>query len=137
MRGERLIKANLVAKKRLKLKQGKWEDRDLLKPNEGKFAWGARLLSRCDIGWYNWQLGTMDCAWGPNEAMIGRHRCHQTLGRRGKSKKGQPRQRGPRWDFSNSRYVRRRQERELCLGFVTGRIELDGDWDIDGAGKRF
>lgn len=133
MRGERLEKATIIAKRRLKLKMIKWWNRKLDKPNEGEWAWGAQGICRFDISrsWGWWRLGSMDCCWGPNEAVLGPLRRHQTLRSYKRSKKNQPRMRGPRWEYDTSRYVRRRMEREVCLGFVTGRIETDGEWFID------
>ena len=131
MRGERLEKATTIAKRRLKLKMVKWGDRKLDKPNDGKWAWGAKTICRFDITWYAWQMGSMDCSHGPNSAAIGRLRCHQQLTTPRRSKKNQPRMRGERWDYDSSRYVRRRMEREVCLGFITGRVEVDGEWFID------
>jgi hypothetical protein len=131
MRGARLEQANIIAKRRLKLKMDKWEDRELDKPNEGKWAWGAKTLCRLETHWFGWQLGSMDCAHGPNSAAIGRLRRHQRLSSKRRPKKGQPRMRGERWDYDYTRYFRRRMEREVCLGFITGRIEIDGDWYID------
>lgn len=105
MRGERLIKANSVAKRRLKLvKSLGW----VVNPETDD---GIKHIANVDISWYRWELGRLSASYGTG---IGKYRKYLCVHGKGRPKKGAPKLRGFRWGAPTANHLRRRREREFC-----------------------